>query len=292
MWSFCSVVLHLLGLRSLKSGAAGRALLNLMEQSGGVPQAHHYELIARALGHTSLTRTTLGAYIGPLGNLIYDNRAVVFGEEEGAVGGEADLGARIARLPQYLPFAERCVLTNEEREKSAKRAKSAVPHLPKLPLGIAMIVDADRAVVAANLARVAVDDECRRVGAKERLCQIGGRKNLVPQCLSDVGREGGDTEAAINALFEKLDEVTTTHTRVRADAVARVRREVDACRAAHAEDTLLLRSSPDLIKNITNVLQEFHRERELHGKCAAQSPPRIQHIYISARCRSTGCGRA
>lgn len=272
-------------LRSLRSGAAGQALLNLMEQSGGVPQAHHYEAIARALGHTSLTRVTLGSYIGPLGNLLYDNSAVVFGEEEGAVGGKADLEARVARLPQYLPFVVRDVVTDEGREEIVKRSESVVPHLPKLPPGIAMIVDADPAVVAAHGAMVAVDDECRRVGWRERLRSKAGVEELVPQCLVDVGRECGDSEVAIEVLFGKLDEVTKTHTRVRANAVARVQTEIDTSRVAHAEDILLLRSSPDLINCIANVLQKFNSKfRELHGKYVAH-PASVGSTHIFIVCK-------
>ena len=79
------------GMRSLRSGAAGQASVNLAMQSGGIPQSEHYQAIARCLGHSSLTRVTLQSYIGPLGNLILDNSAVLFGEEEGATGGKAVL---------------------------------------------------------------------------------------------------------------------------------------------------------------------------------------------------------
>ena len=116
------------GLRSLRSGAAGQALIILTSQSGGVSKSFHYEALARALGHTSLTRVTLESYIGPLGNLLFDNSAVIFGEEEGAVGGKPDLEARIARLPQYAPFVDRGEVTIAEREKKAE--ERAIAHLP------------------------------------------------------------------------------------------------------------------------------------------------------------------
>ena len=251
-----------------------------MLQSGGVPQAHHYEAIARALGHTSLSRVTLGSYIGPLGNLLYDNNAVVFGEEEGAVGGIAPLEDRVARLPQYRVFASREVLTQDEREKSAKRAKSSVPHLPKLSPGIAMVVDADPEVVAANRAWAALNDEVSRLAWSERLRSNAGPKELVPQCLEGVGREGGDAKLQLDRLYLQVDKLKETHSLVRAKVVGRVQREILTNRVAHVEDVLLLRCSPDLINNITNELQQFHNDRELLGEYVAHPATHIRHLNV------------
>lgn len=268
------------GLRSLRSGAAGQALLNLMLQSGGVPQAQHYEAIARALGHTSLSRVTLGSYIGPLGNLLYDNNAVVFGEEEGAVGGIAPLEDRVSRLPQYRVFASREVLTHDERETSAKRAKSLVPHLPKMSPGIAMVVDADPEVVAANRARAVLVDEVSRLAGKERLLSIAGAKELAPQCFAGVGREGGDANIQLDHLFIQLEALNKTHSLVRAKLVARAQREILTSRVAHVEDVLLLRSSLDLINNIANELQKFHSEREFLGEYVAHPDIHVRHLNV------------
>ena len=251
------------GLRSLRSGAADQALLNLMSQTSGVPQAHHYQAIARALGHTSLTRVTLGSYIGPLGNLILDNSAVVFGEEEGVVGGKPDLEARVARLPQYVPFIARGVYTDAER---AKREQCAVNHLPKLPPSVSMAVDVDPAVVSANRVRLDVDDEHRRAAWRVRLLSNARVAEMVPPSLLEEGREGGDPEVRSNALLAQLEEVTATHTRVCAGTVRRVAKNTAISKAAHDEGILLLRSFPEVLNKVVNLLQTFHSEREMYGK--------------------------
>ena len=262
------------GMRSARSGAAGQALLNLTLQSGGVPQAHYYESIARLLGHTSLTRVTMGSYIGPLGNLLFDNSAVVFGEEEGAVGGKADLEARVARLPQYLPFGPRAVVSDVERAKSAERAKSVVAYLPKLPPSIAMVVDVEPAVVSASRAREDVGEELRRVARRQRLLSNAGAPESVPPIMSEGGREAGDSEVCINNLIAKMDQVTAYHTRVRRDAVRQVASNLASSGKA-LEKGILLRTSPDTLNKILNLLKKFHSERGTFGKYVAH------HAYSS-----------
>ena len=116
------------------------------------------------LSHTSLTRATPGSYVGPLGNFIYENNAVVYGEEE-AIGGQADYEAQVARLPQYLPFVVRGVVTDVER---AERVCKVVAHHPKLSPYTSTIVDVDPTAVVSNRVKVDVDDECCRSAWRER----------------------------------------------------------------------------------------------------------------------------
>ena len=161
------------GMRSFRSGAAGQALVNLTSQSGGVPKAYHYQSLARALGHTNLTRVTMESYIGPLGYLLFDNSAVLFGEEEGVVGGNPDYEARIARLPQYFPFVARGALSNEEMaEKAQERAN-----------GVRLLSQEGR--------RDAVS------GASERTAAGSGRGDVCPRVLArlechQATREGAE----------------------------------------------------------------------------------------------------
>ena len=207
----------------------------------------------------------MSAYIGPLSTLLFDNSAIVFGEEEGAVGGIADLEARVGRLPQYLPCAAREVVTDVERAKSAKRAQSVVAQRPKLPPSIAMAVDVDPAVVAASRDRVDVSEECRRVARRMRLISNAGVPHLVPPILCEGGREGEDLHVRLNYLMDKLDEVTATHTCVRKDAVRKVVRNLTSSREAQEGGEISSRIPSDMLNTIVEVLLKYKSERVLSG---------------------------
>lgn len=271
------------GLRSFRSGGAGQAIVNLTSQCGGVPKSFHYQAIARMLGHSSLTRVTLESYTGPLGNLIFDNSAVIFEEEEGAVGGDPDLEARMARLPQYMKFAPGTVSKEERAKKSEERA---IAHLPKLPPGLAVLVEAHPAVVAAHKARAGVEDACGRAAWREQLIfdaskgdaskgEASGGDNMPPGLCAVLpekeGRGVGDSVSATDELFAKLEVVNKNHTNIRRKSLLRIASNSEAKRDAHAPGLLALRFSPDILLKTVNILQEYHQERESFG---------MSHIFI------------
>lgn len=260
------------GLRNFRSGGAGQAIVNLTSRCGGVPKPYHYQAIARMLGHSSLTRVTLESYTGPLGNLIFYNSAVIFEEEDGGVGSDPDYEARIARLPQYMNFAPSTV-SKEERAKKAE--ERAIAHLPKLPPGLANLVEAHPAVVATHIERAGVEDACRRAAWRERLISdaskgdASGGDNMPPGLCAVVpekeGRGVGDSKSATHELFAKLEVVNKNRTCVRRKSLLRIASNSEAKRDAHAQGLLALRFSPDILLKTVNILQDYHQERESFG---------------------------
>lgn len=280
------------GLRSFRSGATGQALSNLTTSSGGVPQGHHYQALARALGHTSLTRVTMESYIGPLGSLMFDNSAILHREEEGSVGGGANFEARTARLTQYLAFAKPAVLSDMER--AAKIAERQMTHLPKLSSDISLRVDADPAVVASKRVRVEVGDLLRRAEWKGRLVSYAGSEELVPPCLNKVvpgneGTVGADPEDVMDVLFGKLQRASKTHTNARRSAVRRQMRKTATSGEAQAQGHLLLRLCPDLLARAVNIYEEYHAQRDARGNSCFLIFPRLleEEVVVLVLCLAT-----
>ena len=218
-----------------------------MRQSDGVPQSHHYQAIARCLGHTSLTRVTMQSYIGPLGNLLSDNSAVLFGEEEGDIGGRADVEARVARLPEYKKFVVKEGVGNVVRRKDDGPKKSS-----KLPPEISRMVDADPVVAAAK--RVMVDSTAnwRRALSREF-------HSLNPTTGMSYEEEIRDCQSAMQAA-------TKTHTRVRCKVVRAVVKNSNTSRKMKKVGAILaLKLCPDIFSKTLHLLREYHEERESAG---------------------------
>ena len=139
--------------------------MNMISKTGGVAQSCFYQSIARMLGHCSLTKVTIKAYIDRLGSLIHDSSAVLFGEEEGAVGGYANCEARVERLIEYRLLKERTDVEKYERVPVGP---------PRLPPSLSRAVASDPAVWVASREMTAISGDCRRASKKKRLVGTGG----------------------------------------------------------------------------------------------------------------------
>ena len=251
------------GLRSLRSGAAGQALVNIMEGTEGVPEAHFYEALARALGHGDFTATTLTAYIGPLANLLYDNGAVCHGEEEGAVGGKPDHQARVARLAEYFPFTARGEVTDTDLAVRARNGAVCPPRLPP-----SLVEDVDPLVVAANCRKLAVEEELSRLSWRECILENAQKSGVVPPCLVVEGGKGKELTKRADAVEDERYDVRGIHTALRRKAIRHARsaqRGVIKREAQGEGDYLLLRFCPDLLIQAALIMKNYHLEKAANG---------------------------
>ena len=254
------------GLRSLRSGAAGQALVNLMSQDGGVPQSHHYQSTACCLGHSSLTRVTIQTYIGPLGNLLLDDSAVLFGEEEeGVVGGHADVEVRVARLPEYKKFMAQEGAVNMDRGEDAPPLPWELPC--KLRQEISSMADAEPDVVAAK--RIALD-----ASAAWRSAWLSERP--LPNPTPGMCYDG-----EIEECFKHMKTAIKSHSRVRSNAVLLARKRSPASRKLKKlEGHLVLRLYSDMCSKTLHLLRDYHEKRETAGKMYFYLPTSFIFLYI------------
>ena len=139
--------------------------MNMTSKTGVVAQTCFFQAIARMLGHCSLTKVTMKTYIDRIGSLIHDNSAVLFGEEEGAVGGYANCEARVERLLEYRLLNEGTDVVKYERVPVGP---------PRLPPSLSRAVASDTAVLVASREMADISGDCRRASKRKRLVGKGG----------------------------------------------------------------------------------------------------------------------
>lgn len=243
------------GLRSFRSGAAGQASINLASRKGGVPTTSFLEAIARMLGHVSLSRVTLDAYIGLLAKLIFDNGAVLHLEEEGIVGSHVDFEARIASIPVYAKIAKSRMMEAGEREKEAE--SRAVQHHPNLPPAIEALVDADPVVAASQKVMAVEVAECRRAWSRERQIKAaGGTKDAPLGLFAESHRRDRDL------LYASIGRSIDVHNIVRQKALRRIMREAVAKMDPNAQGFPALKFSPHLLFSSVNILHAYGDKRK------------------------------
>ena len=237
--------------------------MNMTSKTGGVAQTCFYQSIARCLGHVSLSEVTLISYIDRLGSFVHDTSAVIFGEEEGSVGGVADIGARVERA--YGGF---------ERGRVVEKVLRVEGRPPLLAPSIARAVAADPAVVDSSLHIAVTVGDLKRGELTERLVGRGGV--LVPPVLG--GPWGKDDveelELQTACLKARLNAAAIRHVNIRAKVIRRVMLDSDMGRQTEATDHLILNSFPDLLSKAVNILKDHHLR-------SAESGMHCIHIFFN-----------
>ena len=263
--------------------------MNMTSRSGGVAQTCFYQFIARCLGHCSLTKVTLTAYIDRIGGLIHDNSAVLFGEEEGAVGGLANCEARVERLIEYRMLQETDT-GGGEGDRDVEKYERVTVGPPKLAPSLSRAVASDPAVEGASREVADIFGECSRASKKRRLVGNGGVN--VPPGLGGPWKNADVEELTFDhaASYARLGVAAKGNERARKSALRRATLELEVGVQTKGEGDvegegegafhLILNSFPDLLKKAVNILKDYHEGVEgtkANGKLVCYFDP-FMHI--------------
>lgn len=235
-------------LRSFRSGGAGQALINLAMDDRGIHSQDHVDTVARMLGHGTITRATMDAYIGHLLQRVMDAANVLFGREEGSAGGVAEMERRIARMTQYQKFAspDECVI--EGRENGLSNIRCSLP-----PNIRCEVVDSSE-VIAAKLAVDLAHRDLRR-------------EELAVKYVKNERKPSVDDTAAVVKCLDHWNMEKAVYSAIHRKAVSRASRDTEVyCRMKLLPPSVILKLCPDKLAKTLPLLREYSSLQDVVGE--------------------------